>query len=346
MIIVKYRLNKLPVKTTNNFRINDLEIELDIPKLNNLNEYEITNNSDLIINKKIVNKKLDTKVGLEFDKYLDINITIPKNISINETIMINYGFSKDDALISKITFNYEENSCCNFVINYDSIDNNSHFNHLYEVVNMNDNSSGNISIVNTMNNNSYNFISIESTNNNSSNLTHNIIDLSGKVRVYNVYSDLFENSINALNNIYIGKNNSIIDMNYYLRNIKESSINKMKVEGSITDNCVKNFRGTIDFVKGCSNSIGEESENCILLSDTCRSRSLPQLLCGEENVVGSHGVSSGKVDLEKLFYIMSRGYSKKEAEKLILLANFNNILNLIPDSNVRDNIINKLDSYI
>ena len=72
-------------------------------------------------NKKIVNKKIDTKIGLEFDKYLDINITIPKNISINETIMINYGFSKDDALISKITFNYEENSCCNFVINYDSL---------------------------------------------------------------------------------------------------------------------------------------------------------------------------------------------------------------------------------
>ena len=344
--MMKYRLNKLPVKTTNNFRINDLEIELDVPKINNLNEYEITNNSDLIINKKIVNKKLDTKIGLEFDKYLDINITIPKNISIDETIMINYGFSKDDVLISKITFNYEENSCCNFVINYGSLDSSMHFNHLYEKICMKSNSKGNITIVNTLNGKSYNFMGIETINSSNSDLTHNIIDLSGKARVYNVYSELDNRAINNLNSIYVGKDNSIIDMNYYLKNVGEESVNRIKVEGSIDDFCVKNFRGTIDFIKGCSNSTGEESENCVLLSNSCRSRSLPQLLCGEENVVGSHGVSSGKVDIDKLFYIMSRGYSKKDAERVILLANFNSILKSISDSNIRSNILNLLEEYI
>ena len=344
--MMKYRLNKLPVKTTNNFKINDLEIELDIPKMNMLNEYEITDNNDLIINKKIVNKKLTTKIGLEFNKYLDIEITIPKNKIIRDTMFINYNFTNNDTLISKITFNYEENSSCNFVINYSSLDDNSHFNHLYEIVNSSKNSNGNITIINTINDNSYNFMGIETINNNGSNLTHNIIDLSGKVRVYNVYSDLNYKAINNLNNIYIGKNDSIIDMNYYLVNNKAESINNMKVEGSITDKCIKNFRGTIDFIKGCSNSIGEENENCVLLSDTCRSRSLPQLLCGEENVIGSHGVSSGKVDLEKLFYIMSRGYSKKEAERLILLANFNDILNSIPDSNIKEDILNKIEKSI
>ena len=89
----KYILNKLPVKTTNNFKINDLEIELDIPKLNNNNEYEITDIKDIIITKKIVNKKLTTKVGLEFNKYLDIKIVIPKNKVIDDTIYINYNFS-------------------------------------------------------------------------------------------------------------------------------------------------------------------------------------------------------------------------------------------------------------
>ena len=135
-------------------------------------------------------------------------------------------------------------------------------------------------------------------------------------------------------------------MNYYLKNIGEESVNNMKVEGSIDDFCVKNFRGTIDFIKGCCNSVGDENENCILLSDSCRSRSLPQLLCGEENVIGSHGVSSGKVDLEKLFYIMSRGYSMKDAERLILLANFNEIINFIPDSLIKEYILDKIEEYI
>ena len=344
--MMKYRLNKLPVKTTNNFRINDLEIELDIPKINILNEYEITDNKHLIINKKIVNEKLTTKVGLEFNKYLDLEIIIPSNMQIDNTIHINYSFNNDDVLISKITFNFEENSFCNFVINYNSNDDNSHFNHLYEVVNMNNNSKGNITIINTLNDNSYNFMGIETINSDNSNLTHNIIDLSGKVRVYNVDSKLNNKAINNLNNIYIGKNNSIIDMNYYLKNIGEESVNNMKVEGSIDDFCVKNFRGTIDFIKGCCNSVGDENENCILLSDSCRSRSLPQLLCGEENVIGSHGVSSGKVDLEKLFYIMSRGYSMKDAERLILLAYFNEIINFIPDSLIKEYILDKIEEYI
>ena len=73
---------------------------------------------------------------------------------------------------------------------------------------------------------------------------------------------------------------------------------------------------------------------------------MPLLLCGEENVVGSHGVSSGKVDIDKLFYIMSRGYSKKDAERVILLANFNSILKSISDSNIRSNILNLLEEYI
>lgn len=341
--MMKYRLNKLPVKTTNGFKINDLEIELDIPKINMLSEYDITDNKDIIINKKIVNKKLTTKIGLEFSKYLDINITIPKNIIINDSIFINYNFSEDEVLISKITINYEENSSCNFVINYKG--NDKCFNHLYEVVNMSNKSKGNITIINNMND-STNFMAIETNNSDYSNLTHNIIDLNGNLRVYNVYSDLKYKAINNLNNIYIGIDNNTIDMNYYLKNSERESTNNMKVEGSITDNCIKNFRGTIDFIKGCSNSIGEENENCILLSDTCRSRSLPQMLCGEENVVGTHGVSSGKVDKEKLFYIMSRGYSEKDAEKLILLANFTSIVNDIPDSSTREDILNLLENNI
>ena len=344
--MMKYRLNKLPVKTTNNFRINDLEIELDVPKINILSDYNITDNNNIIINKRIVNKKLITRIGLEFNKYLDINIIIPKNKKIKDTIYIDYSFSGDDSLVSCISFKFEENSSCNFVINYSSLDSSMHFNHLYEKICMNSNSKGNITIVNTLNGKSYNFMGIETINSSNSDLTHNIIDLSGKARVYNVYSELDNRAINNLNSIYVGKDNSIIDMNYYLKNVGEESVNRIKVEGSIDDCCVKNFRGTIDFIKGCSNSTGEESENCVLLSNSCRSRSLPQLLCGEENVVGSHGVSSGKVDIDKLFYIMSRGYSEKDAERVILLANFNSILKTISDSNIRSNILNLLEEYI
>ncbi|HOB25656.1 MAG TPA: SufD family Fe-S cluster assembly protein, partial [Bacilli bacterium] len=73
--------------------------------------------------------------------------------------------------------------------------------------------------------------------------------------------------------------------------------------------------------------------------------SLPMLLCHEEDVDGSHGVSTGKVDINKLFYIMTRGLSYEDALKLIINGKFNSIINKIPDEVTKQFItdeINKL----
>ena len=343
---MEYILNKLPVKTTNNFKVNDLKIDLEIPEITGMKKYSISNNDSLDINQDIIEDKLVSKIGLEFSKYLSVDITIPKNIRINDSVILEYEFSNDDVLIDKINFNYEENSSCNFIIIYKSVDNNKHFHHLLSRINSNINSKGSITYINLLNDISDNFIAIENDSLISSTISNNIIDIGSNIKVNNVYSNVYNNATNYLNNIYLGSNNNIIDMNYYLNNIGENSKNIMRVEGAINDNTKKVFRGTIDFIEGCKNSIGDENENCVLLSDNVISRSLPQMLCHEEDVVGSHGVSSGKVDEDKLFYIMTHGYSRKDAEKLIVMANFSKILSNISDNKIRDEIINIIEDRI
>ena len=69
----------------------------------------------------------------------------------------------------------------------------------------------------------------------------------------------------------------------------------------------------------------------MILSDNARSKSLPMLLCHEEDVEGEHGVSSGKLDDKKIFYIMTKGISYNEAKRLIVKANFNKIINELDD---------------
>ena len=46
---MKYTLNKLKTKTTNNFKVNDITLDLEIPKFNNFKDYVITNNSNIKI---------------------------------------------------------------------------------------------------------------------------------------------------------------------------------------------------------------------------------------------------------------------------------------------------------
>ena len=342
---MKYQLNKLPVKTTNGFKINDVEVNLEVPTFQMNQDLEIKGDTSLLkIQQRLVSKEYSSKIGLVFDSYYETSIIVPKGITIQTPIFIQYNFQKKDAFYEKIIIHYEEKSSCDFIVTYSSQDDTSSFHHLLETVQSDKNSCGNITYINLMNSHSYQMIGIENQVEEQASITHSIIDLGGSTRLYNVFSDVVGyQAKNYLNTIYLGAQEELIDFNYYLKNIGEESVNSMRVEGALTGNSHKNFRGTIDFIKGCSKSIGEENENCVLLSDTCRSRSLPQMLCGEEDVVGTHGVSSGKVSSEKLFYIMSRGYNEKEAEKLIVLANFMNILKNIPDEDVRNTFATQIE---
>lgn len=105
----------------------------------------------------------------------------------------------------------------------------------------------------------------------------------------------------------------------------------------------KHFKGTIDFKKGAKKAKGNENEFCMLLSDTAKSIALPMLLCKEEDVEGNHSSAAGKIGNKELFYIMSRGFTKKEAMKLIVRAKFNKIIEKIKDENLKNEILEELD---
>ena len=79
---MKYRLNKLPVKTTNGFKINDIEVDINIPEVNSFNEFVINNSEGIIIDKCIKNSDVSSRIGLDFSRYLELNITVPKNKKI------------------------------------------------------------------------------------------------------------------------------------------------------------------------------------------------------------------------------------------------------------------------
>ena len=339
------KLNKLDLKTTNNFNINDINLDIEIPTNYNNKAYTIISdeydNIEVNISKK---NKLSSRIGIDFDEYYNVDITIPKDTIIKEPIEFIYKFNNNDSLVDNFNIIYEDNSYADIVIKSISEDNNNHFRHLKINTTSNSYSKGSITIINLLNGNSNHFLSINNEVLDNSNIKHNIVDIGSNIKINNMYSNIIgNNSVNILNNIYIGNNSNILDMNYNFDIKAKNTRNIMKVEGALFDTSKKNFRGTIDFKEGSSKSIGEESENCILFSDTCISRSLPMLLCHEEDVLGTHGVSSGKVSKDKLFYLMSRGLSKKDASKLVVNANFNTIINELPNSIIEDisNIINE-----
>ncbi len=106
---------------------------------------------------------------------------------------------------------------------------------------------------------------------------------------------------------YILGEGEMLDMNYNCDHIERKTDSLIKASGVMKAASIKNSRQTINFIKGCSASKGAESEEVLLLDDDVINKSLPVILCTEEDVEGEHGASIGQPDEDELYYLRSRG---------------------------------------
>ncbi len=139
------------------------------------------------------------------------------------------------------------------------------------------------------------------------------------------------------------------DFNFHVEHKGAGTISNLSVRCALLDSASKLFRGTIDFKKGCKGSKGSEDEYSLLLSPSVKNRSVPLILCGEEDVEGSHAVSSGRPDSNALFYLTSRGIDQKRAKRLLVEAQLYPILAMVSDKEalleIQEQLFRRLDSH-
>lgn len=116
---------------------------------------------------------------------------------------------------------------------------------------------------------------------------------------------------------YLGQKKQVIDINLVVNHIGKKTNCNIQVDGTLKDAAEKIFRGSIDFKTGSSDSKGAETENVLLLGDDVVNKTIPLILCAEENVEGSHGATIGELDEDTLFYFASRGIDMETAEDMM-----------------------------
>lgn len=130
---------------------------------------------------------------------------------------------------------------------------------------------------------------------------------------------------------YLGAKKQNIDINLISNHIGKKTNSGIRVDGALKDEASKLFRGSIDFKNGSSGSVGAETENVLLLGEDVRNKTIPLILCAEEDVNGSHGATIGELDEETLFYYASRGIDKKNAEDIMTKGRIEVIIRKIND---------------
>ena len=99
-------------------------------------------------------------------------------------------------------------------------------------------------------------------------------------------------------------------------------------------------------VNGSKQSNISQKTKGILLSQESGISANPLLQIDEYDCLASHGAGIGAIDEEDLFYLMSRGLTKLESEKLIIGGFVNPIYEAIENEDLRNIILNKVSKYL
>ncbi|BBF43112.1 iron-sulfur cluster assembly protein SufD [Lachnospiraceae bacterium KM106-2] len=130
---------------------------------------------------------------------------------------------------------------------------------------------------------------------------------------------------------YQEKQSQSYDMNYVVNHYGKKSESSIKVNGILEDHAFKLFRGTIDFKKGAKGANGEEAEEVLLIGNDMINKTVPLILCEEEEVQGNHGATIGKLSEEVMFYLQSRGLKTEEVYTMIANAKIDLLCQKIQD---------------
>ncbi|MBP2002589.1 Fe-S cluster assembly protein SufD [Paenibacillus shirakamiensis] len=98
----------------------------------------------------------------------------------------------------------------------------------------------------------------------------------------------------------------------------KSSDSQMITRAVMRDEATAIINGITKIEKGATKANGEQTEKVLMLSPKARGDANPILLIDEDDVTAGHAASVGRVNAEQVYYLMSRGISRAQAERLII----------------------------
>ncbi|MEQ1852681.1 MAG: Fe-S cluster assembly protein SufD [Chthoniobacteraceae bacterium] len=102
-------------------------------------------------------------------------------------------------------------------------------------------------------------------------------------------------------------------------------------KNALNDTARTIFTGLIRVDPGAHKTDAYQKVRNLLLSDEAEANSAPGLEIDADDVRCTHGATSGQVDVEELFYLLSRGIPMREAQQLVVFGFLNEVLERLPD---------------
>lgn len=263
-------------------------------------------------------KEIETKDGGDFYYYTD---------------------KKNDSVISRFDILAKENSKASYLLSFDSKDSNRDYVNNLLRIKLLKNAKVKIIILVNLSKQGHNYQSISSIIGENASLEISYIDLGANKSLVNMKNFLDgKKSKLTLNGVYFKENDDYMD--YLISNEHRGYKSKSDTnfDGALKHQAKKAWKGIVDLKEGCKYADGKISDYSMILSGDVVNKTAPVLLCREKEVKGNHAASIGKLDMKMLYYIMSRGLTKKQAESIILEAKFAPTIDKINNQQLREKL--------
>lgn len=146
--------------------------------------------------------------------------------------------------------------------------------------------------------------------------------------------------------LYFGDEDQHFDHNTSQDHMAPDTGSDLLYKGALDDCAQAAFRGIIRVHPDAQRTDAYQTNRNLLLSDECRANSLPNLEIQADDVKCSHGATVGQLDSEALFYLLSRGLSREQAERLVVLGFLGDVMARLPLGGVVEKVTRAIEQKL
>jgi Fe-S cluster assembly protein SufD len=146
--------------------------------------------------------------------------------------------------------------------------------------------------------------------------------------------------------LYFGDDHQHFDHNTSQDHLAPNTASDLLYKGALDAASRSVFRGIIRVHPKAQKTDAYQTNRNLLLSDHARADSLPNLEIQADDVKCSHGATVGQLDEESRFYLMSRGLSREQAERLVVLGFLGEVLSRLPLGGVVEKVTSVIESKL
>jgi Fe-S cluster assembly protein SufD len=166
----------------------------------------------------------------------------------------------------------------------------------------------------------------------------------GRMTKANGYYNLDGQGARAfVNGFMFGDERQHFHLHTLQRHLQPHTTSDLLIKCCLKDRARSVYQGLIQVAEGAQRTDAYQANRNLLLSDLARADSIPGLEILANDVRCTHGATIGHVEPEHLYYLMTRGLPSVEAQRLIVEAFFEPVIERIPLETVRDRLRGEIE---